>query len=89
MNQGFLGDSTARIEKLKYKPFSLNFLLKKKTLKNRFIFREEIRDLESKVQRERERYKLSTQTLSGGFSAIPMMPINSAVKQINEMFMNS
>lgn len=44
-----------------------------------FNYREEIRELEMKVQRERERYKLSTQTLSGGFSAIPMMPINSAV----------
>lgn len=44
-----------------------------------FFYREEIRDLESKVQKERERYKLSTQTVSGGFSAIPMMPINSAV----------
>lgn len=37
-----------------------------------------------KVQRERERYKLSTQTLSSGFSAIPMMPINSAVKLISD-----
>lgn len=45
-----------------------------------FFHREEIRDLEMKVQRERERYKLSTQTLSSGFSAIPMMPINSAVE---------
>lgn len=43
------------------------------------INREEIRDIELKVQRERERYKLSTQALSSGFSAIPMMPINSAV----------
>lgn len=46
------------------------------------FIREEIRELEIKVQRERERYKLSTQTLSGGFSAIPMMPINSAVRII-------
>ncbi|XP_055316781.1 Bardet-Biedl syndrome 7 protein homolog [Sitodiplosis mosellana] len=62
MNQGFAGDSNARIEKLK----------------------EEIRDLEMKVQRERERYKLSTQTLSGGYSAIPMMPINSALSLSKE-----
>lgn len=44
--------------------------------------REEIRELEVKVQKERERYKLSTQNVSGGYSAIPMLPINSAVKYL-------
>lgn len=48
--------------------------------------REEIRELESKVQKERERYKLSTQTISGGFSAIPLMPINSAVRSNGFVF---
>lgn len=38
------------------------------------------------MQRERERYKLSTQTLSGGFSAIPMMPINSAVMKSHKNY---
>lgn len=51
-----------------------------------FFHREEIRDLEMKVQRERERYKLSTQTLSSGFSAIPMMPINSAVEYSSYLY---
>lgn len=44
--------------------------------------REEIRELEVKVQKERERYKLSTQNVSGGYSAIPMLPINSAVRYL-------
>lgn len=44
-----------------------------------YIFREEIRELETKVQKERERYKISTQNSSGGFSAIPMLPINASV----------
>lgn len=41
--------------------------------------REEIHELELKVQKERERYKMSTQSMSPGLSAIPMMPINYSV----------
>lgn len=39
----------------------------------------EIEELEQKVQRERERYQLSTQSMSDGLSAIPILPINDSV----------
>lgn len=45
-----------------------------------FIYREEIKEIEQKVQKERERYKLSTQSMSAGLSAIPMISINDTVK---------
>lgn len=38
--------------------------------------------MEQKVQKECERYKISTQNLSGGFSAIPVLPINSTVSLV-------
>lgn len=41
--------------------------------------REEIHELELKVQKERERYKMSTQSMSPGLSAILMMPVNHSV----------
>lgn len=43
------------------------------------FFRNEIEDLEHKVARERERYQISTQSMSDGISAIPMMPVNDSV----------
>lgn len=42
----------------------------------------EIDELEQKVQRERERYQLSTQSMSDGLSAIPILPINDSVNII-------
>lgn len=45
--------------------------------------REEIQELETKVQRERERYKMSTQSMSPGLSAIPMLPVNHSVNDFN------
>lgn len=44
-----------------------------------FICREEIKEIEQKVQKERDRYKLSTQSMSAGLSAIPMISINDTV----------
>lgn len=89
MNQGFLHDSNVRIDKLKYdrqKKRARDVILICIEIERMqcVFFREEIRELESKVQKERERYKLSTQTISGGFSAIPLMPINSAVFEKNK-----
>lgn len=39
----------------------------------------EIEDLEHKVAKERERYQISTQSMSDGISAIPMLPVNDSV----------
>lgn len=50
-----------------------------KPLKYGVLFRNEIEDLEHKVARERERYQISTQSMSDGISAIPMMPVNDSV----------
>ncbi|XP_053670850.1 Bardet-Biedl syndrome 7 protein-like [Anopheles nili] len=40
--------------------------------------RAEIYELEQTIAKERERYQLSTQALSSGLSAIPMLPINDS-----------
>lgn len=44
-----------------------------------FLYREEIRELEVKVQKERDRYKQSTQSMSSGLSAIPVLAVNDSV----------
>lgn len=41
--------------------------------------RAEIYELEQAIARERERYQLSTQALSTGLSAIPMLPVNDSM----------
>ncbi|XP_019539805.2 Bardet-Biedl syndrome 7 protein homolog [Aedes albopictus] len=41
--------------------------------------RAEIYELEQAITRERERYQLSTQALSTGLSAIPMLPVNDSM----------
>jgi Bardet-Biedl syndrome 7 protein len=41
--------------------------------------RSEIEFLEQAVAREREKYQLSTQAMSSGLSAIPVMAINDSV----------
>lgn len=43
------------------------------------IFRAEIEFLEQAVTKEREKYQLSTQALSSGLSAIPVMTVNDTV----------
>lgn len=43
------------------------------------ILRTEIEFLEQAVSKEREKYQLSTQALSAGLSAIPVMAINDSV----------
>lgn len=42
--------------------------------------RAEIEGIEQTVSKEREKYQLSTQAISSGLSAIPVMTINDAVK---------
>lgn len=42
-------------------------------------FRSEIDFLEQAVAKEREKYQLSTQAMSSGLSAIPVMAINDTV----------
>lgn len=49
------------------------------TIKNVPIFRAEIEDLQNAAIRERDRYKESTQLMSDGISAIPMLPVNDSV----------
>lgn len=46
-------------------------------------FRIEIEDLQNLAIRERERYKESTQLMSDGISAIPMLPVNDAVRNFS------
>lgn len=43
------------------------------------IFRSEIEFLEQAVIKEREKYQMSTQALSTGLSAIPVMTVNDSV----------
>lgn len=45
--------------------------------------RAEIEGIEQTVTREREKYQLSTQAISSGLSAIPVMTINDAVKSLS------
>ena len=46
------------------------------------MFRSEIEYLEQAVAKEREKYQLSTQAMSSGLSAIPVMAINDSVISI-------
>lgn len=49
------------------------------TIRNVPIFRAEIEDLQNAAIKERDRYKESTQLMSDGISAIPMLPVNDLV----------
>uniref|UniRef100_A0A182QGI9 Bardet-Biedl syndrome 7 protein homolog n=1 Tax=Anopheles farauti TaxID=69004 RepID=A0A182QGI9_9DIPT len=66
-----LGDNGARTaEKLAGTPIDTSAKLQR--------IRAEIYELEQTIGKERERYQLSTQALSSGLSAIPMLPINDS-----------
>ncbi|EAA00146.3 Bardet-Biedl syndrome 7 protein-like [Anopheles arabiensis] len=66
-----LGDNGSRsAEKLAGTPVDTSAKLQR--------IRAEINELEQTIAKERERYQLSTQALSSGLSAIPMLPINDA-----------
>uniref|UniRef100_A0A8W7PJF4 Bardet-Biedl syndrome 7 protein homolog n=1 Tax=Anopheles coluzzii TaxID=1518534 RepID=A0A8W7PJF4_ANOCL len=66
-----LGDNGSRsAEKLAGTPVDTSAKLQR--------IRAEIYELEQTIAKERERYQLSTQALSSGLSAIPMLPINDA-----------
>lgn len=43
------------------------------------MFRSEVEFLEQAVAKEREKYQMSTQVMSSGLSAIPVMAINDSV----------
>lgn len=51
--------------------------------------RNEIEDLQNVAIRERERYKESTQLMSDGISAIPMLPVNDSVCESVTKFIKS
>lgn len=74
-------DVRSRLSKLRYGLYFLLPNLNKKHL-NKYSNSHEIDDLEIKVQKERERYQHSTQSMSDGISALPMLPINDSVKPI-------
>jgi hypothetical protein len=50
------------------------------TINYHTINRAEIESIEQAVAKEREKYQLSTQAMSSGLSAIPVMAINDSVK---------
>uniref|UniRef100_A0A182MRP1 Bardet-Biedl syndrome 7 protein homolog n=1 Tax=Anopheles culicifacies TaxID=139723 RepID=A0A182MRP1_9DIPT len=65
-----LGDNGTRSEKIAGTPIDSSAKLQR--------IRAEIYELEQTIAKERERYQLSTQALSSGLSAIPMLPINDS-----------
>ncbi|XP_035903414.1 Bardet-Biedl syndrome 7 protein-like [Anopheles stephensi] len=65
-----LGDNGTSAEKTAGTPIDSSAKLQR--------IRAEIYELEQTIAKERERYQLSTQALSSGLSAIPMLPINDS-----------
>lgn len=74
-NYEIVTDAAQRIQKLKYNRFVISITIIIISL----FLRSEIEFLEQAVIKEREKYQLSTQAISSGLSAIPVMTINDSV----------